>query len=104
MPARYRSLESSSSRTSFCSQRERLLRRLRVEHLDRDAEVDEHVITLPRLGHEREWDDLAAAQSARARVSVLPGLLEDIDRAEAHQSGSSSSTLSSTTPCAFASV
>src|SRR4029453_12900531 len=104
MPARCRSPWSSSFQSSFNSQCQRLLGRLPVEDLHGNAEVDEDVVAHLRAGDECERDDLAAAQPAGPGLAVLPGLGEHVYRAEAHQAVSSTWTLSSTTPCAFASV
>src|SRR5512133_3656990 len=104
MPARCRSPWLSSFHASFGSQCQRFLGRLRVEHFDGDAEVDEHVIALTCLRNEGKRDDLAAAQPADPDLAVRPGLGEHVDRPQAHQAVSSSSTLSSRTPSAFGSV
>src|SRR5688572_20996937 len=68
----------------------------RVEDLDRNAEVDEHVGARLGAGQKRERDHGAIVQPAGARATDVPDVDEPGDRAEAHQPASTSTASTST--------
>src|SRR5512133_1998295 len=98
MPVRSRS--PGGSRAGSPAQAERRLRILHPQHFDRYAHVHDHVDTGLGVRNEAEADDGSVLEPADTGTFGLPDLLEHLDRPEAHQSRTSSSTLSSTTPAA----
>ena len=54
------------------AERERVARGLRIEHLDRDAEVDEQMRAGLGVGHEGERDDATVVEAPDARRRHRP--------------------------------
>src|SRR5678816_1754276 len=82
------------------AQTERCFGVLPAQHLDRHAHVHDHVLTGRGIRHEAKTDDRPVCEPSRTRAAVLPCFFEHHDLSKAHQPGTSSSTLSSTTPVA----
>src|SRR5512132_211147 len=86
------------------AQLERRARVLGGQHLYGDAHVHDHVGAGLGLWHEPECDRASVVEPAYACPCVIPNGVEDVNRSEAHQSGTSSSTVSNTTPAASGAV
>src|SRR5262249_56397695 len=69
-----------------------------------NAQVDEQIVGRLRFRDVPKRHDPAVVEPAGPSSSVIPDLLEDMDRSKTHQPGTSSSMVSSTTSAASPAV